>query len=1008
LRLRLAAVAVAATCCALPRPAGAMQDMENALGAFAWRDVGPAVAGGRTAAVSGSNLDPYLYYFGSAGGGVFKTTNAGLTWRAVWPREAAGAIGAVTIAPSNKDVVWAGTGEAAPRNDASYGDGIWVTRDGGATWTHRGLSDTYAISKIVVDPRDPNVALAGALGNPFVDTAARGVYRTTDGGRTWTKTLYAGPASGISDMDYDPAHPNVVYAGVWQFRREPWSFASGGAADGIYKSTDGGRTWRRLAGRGLPPGPLGRIGIAVAPSRPQRVYADIQSRAGFIWRSDDGGNSWKLLSKDTLIDQRPFYMSRLAVDPSNADRVFFASENLLETRDGGATFEDVADAVHQDHHGFWISRDGRRIIEANDGGAPISIDGGKTWDWRFNVDLAQIYHVGYDDRDPYDVCAAMQDDDSYCGPSRSLSPLGITQRDWRDVANDADGVWVWPEPGNPDSVWNVGINELTGQLGIFDLQSRQNYDVTPDVTDTNGAPLAGRAYRFNWEAPIAFSALDPGVAYFGANVVFRTNDRGRTWTVISPDLTRNDPTKQQVAGGPINTDVSGAEFYDTLLDIAPSPIDPKTIWAGTDDGLVQRTVDGGAHWQNVTPAGVAQWGRVECVEPSRTSADRAYAVVNRHASGDRAPYIFATSDGGASWTLVTAGLPADQPAHVVREDPRNPDILYAGLEQGAWISFDRGAHWQSFRLGMPSVSIHDLRVQPRANDLIAGTHGRGIWILDDLTPVQQLSKAVAGGAAALFPPPPARAWYLWWADQYGMGDTECCAPAGAFAGADPIAGAPISYYLPRSSNAPPYVEILDANGRQVNRFDGTNAPGINRVAWDLSERGPVPWEKARAWNRSAAPPPAVPGSYVVRLHADGGAVEQPLELRPDPRAQWTQAQYVARRDFVRALDDELSQIDVALNRLDGLRANAATSKLPGLDAVYAQFTSNPVNSEDDMYAPDRVRERITILLGDVALSQGPPLPPHEREAAAIRDDFDRAMTAYRSFLTANRLQEDTP
>ncbi len=980
--------------------ASATAAARDALAGLSWRNIGPALAGGRTAAAAGTDEDPYLYYFGSAGGGVFKTTDGGLTWRDVWPSDAVGAIGAVAIAPSDKNVVWVGTGEPNPRNDASYGDGIWLTRDGGAHWRRRGLVESYAISKILVDPHDPNVALVGALGNPFRDSARRGVYRTTDGGKTWRHTLYAGPQSGVSDMDWDSHNPRVVYAGVWQFRRKPWTFASGGPADGIFKSTDGGVTWHRLSGNGLPGGDTGRIGIAVSPSNPQRVYALIQSASGLLWRSDDGGAHWKMMSRDTLINQRPFYFSRLAVDPRNADHVFFASEDLLETRDGGKSFNDIPTAVHQDHHGFWISRDGRRIIETDDGGAPISIDGGKTWDWRFNVDLAQIYHIGFDDQNPYHVCAAMQDDDSYCAPNISLSPLGLTDRDWRDVANDADGVAVWPEPGDPQSVWNVGINELNGQLGIFDLNSRQNYDISPYVRDTNGRALTGLPYRFNWEAPLAFSRLEPGVAYFGGNVIFETRDRGRSWRAISPDLTRNDPAKQQVAGGPINTDVSGAEFYDTLLDIAPSPIDAKTIWAGTDDGLIWRTTDSGANWQNATPAGVPPWGRVETVEPSHVSIDRAYTVVNRHTMGDRTPYVLATDDGGKTWHPIAGSLPPDEPAHVIREDPRNPDVLYAGLEQGAWVTFDRGARWQSLRLGMPSTSVHDLRVAPTV-DLIAGTHGRGLYILDDLTPLEGLTAAQAARVPALFQPRPAYAWYLWWSGQYGTHDDECCVPAGVFSGTDAPYGALISYYLPAPVAVS--IEILDAGGTTVRRFDAPGNAGINRTAWDLLDQPIVEWTAARDWNKTWSAPMVVPGTYAVRLHAGSHTSERQLEVRPDPRAHWTQLQYVARYQFLHQLDEELSAIDAALNRLDALRPHAPAAQRRALESVYSQFTSRIVNSEDDQWRPDRLRERLTILLGVVNLSQGPPLPPHLREAAEIHDEFDRAMTSYHSFLEAYKL-----
>jgi photosystem II stability/assembly factor-like uncharacterized protein len=797
-------------------------------------------------------------------------------------------------------------------------------------------------------------------------------------------------------MAADPRDGRTVYAGVWQFRRVPWNFTSGGTADGLYKSIDGGRTWKQLHG-GLPSGVIGRIGVAVAASDPNRVYALIQSRAGLLWRSDDAGAHWRMMSRDTLIDQRPFYMSRLAVDPRNRDRVFFASENLIETRDGGRTMHDIHSAVHQDHHDFWISADGRRIIEADDGGAPISLDGGRTWDWRFNVPLAQTYHIGFDDGEPYSVCGAFQDNDSFCGPSQSLSPLGITNRDWRDVANNSDGVWVWPEPGDPNIVWNAGVNELNGQLGLFDLSSRQNYDITPDITDTNGRALAGLPYRFNWESPLAFSRTDPGVGYFGANVVFETRDRGRTWTRISPDLTRNDPSKQQVAGGPVNTDISGAEFYDTLLDIAPSPIASNDLWIGTDDGLVWHTADGGAHWRNVTPH-VPEWGRVECVEPSKVSAQRAYAIVNRHLLGDRTPYIFATDDGGTSWRRIDAGLPPEQYAHVVREDPVNPNILYAGLEQGVWVSFDRGAHWQSLQLNMPAVSIHDLRIHPRDHDLIAGTHGRGLWILDDLTPIERLASARQSAAPVLFPVRPARTWYVWWAGGYGTHDDECCAPSGEFSGSDPPYGAIVSYYLPKrlSTNIP--VEIVDGAGNVVRTLRAPGTAGLHRIAWDLGSAPPIPWQRTGEWNRGpSSGPTVVPGTYAVRL----GALEQQVSVQPDARAHWSQADYAARYTFLRQLDDELSAIDTALNRLDALRARGTSALRRQVDRVFAQLTSGVVNPEDDMLAPDRVRERLTILQGDVALSQGPPLAPHLREAAAIRLEYDRAMAAYNQLLTAN-------
>jgi photosystem II stability/assembly factor-like uncharacterized protein len=977
-----------------------------ALPGLAWRNIGPAVAGGRTSGVAGTDADANLYYFGGADGGVWKTTNGGLTWQDVWPQDAAGAIGAIAIDPRDRDTVWVGTGEPNLRNDISYGDGVWVTHDGGVHWTNTGLQTTWAIAQIVVDPRNSRRVWVAAIGNPYRDSSARGVYRTTNGGHSWQRTLYLGPQSGASDIAIDSRNPNVVFAGIWQFRRVPWSFSSGGPLDGLFKSVNGGSTWRRLRGNGLPSGDMGRIGLGVSGSR---IYALIQSKHGVLWRSDDGGTHWRLLTADTLVNQRPFYMSRLAVDPSNPDRVFFSSEDLIETRNGGKTYTDVEGAVHQDHHGLWISRDGRRLIEANDGGAPISIDGGKTWDWRFNVVLAQIYRIGYDWQNPYHVCGGIQDNDSYCGPSDSLSPLGIENSDWRDVGNNGDGSWVWPQPNDPNSIWNVGVNELNGQLGIFDLRSRQNYDITPDVTDTNGGALAGLSFRSNWEAPIAFGPSTPlanarfaqdDTAYYGANVLFKTLDLGRTWTVISPDLTRNDPSKQQVAGGPINTDVSGAEFYDTILDIAPSKLDSKMIWVGTDDGLVQLTTDGGGHWRNVTPPGIAPWGRIDTVEASSADRTRAYVAIDRHVMGDPRPYILATDDSGASWRPIVNGLPRDQYVHVVREDPKNPDVLYAGLEQGVWITLDRGAHWQSLRLNMPSVAVHDLRVQPDRHDLLVATHGRGFWILDDAGALSSLSAAAAVRLPALFPIPTAYTWYRWWTSYYGTHPDECCLAAGMYAGEDPPSGALLTYYLPSAQRTS--VEVFDDRGHVVRCFGTPGEAGVERTAWDLSETPPVPWLRARDWNRGGDGPTVVPGRYLVRLRAGNAVIDRPVDVRPDPRAAWTQAQYVARYDFLKRLDDELSAIDVALNRLDALRE---ASRLDD-DVAYKMLTSGVVNSEDDQLMPDRLRERLTILQGVMALSQGPPLPAHEREAAAIQAQFEAAMSTYHAFLAAHHLPPD--
>lgn len=992
----------------LPAPVSAATTGE--LQALHWRNIGPASAGGRVAAVAGSDLDPYFYVIGAAGGGVFRTHNGGLTWDDIWAKQHVGAIGAVAIAPSDPKTLWVGTGEAKPRNDASYGDGVWVSSDGGDHWSHRGLANSRAISKIVVDPHDPQRALVGALGDVYADSHDRGIYATSDGGRTWRQTLYVGPQSGIADIDADPRDGKLVFAAVWQFRRVPWDFTSGGPQDGLWRSRNGGATWTKLTGHGLPAGPLGRIGVGIAPSDPERVYAVIQSKHGVAWRSDDAGDTWHKISDDTLLNQRPFYNSRLNVDPTNPDHVYFSAENLIETTDGGKSYRELRGAIHQDHHGLWIARDGKRMIDSNDGGAPISLDGGKLWDWRANLTLAQIYHVGFDDENPYDVCGGLQDNDAFCGPSNSLSPLGIRSGRWRDVGDDGDGSWAWPEPHRPSAIWNVGVSSLNGQLGIFALASGENVDVSPYVRDTNGVPLAGIPYRFNWEAPIAFSPLDPGVAYFGGNVVFATRDRGRHWRAIGPDLTRNEPAHQQMAGGSINPDVSGAEFYDTLLDIAPSPLSARTLWVGTDDGLVQVTRDGGAHWRNVTMHGLAPYGRVEAVEPSHVRAARAYVAVDRHLSGDFRPYVFATDDYGRHWRSLRANLPSDQPVRVVREDPRNPNVLYVGLEQGVRVSFDRGTTWTDLRLNMPPVSIHDLRVHPRANDLVIATHGRGFYILDDATALQGLRAARSMRQPELFAV--RTAYRFWQGYDYGVQADACCVAPGESVGENSQPGVPLTYYLPRSLARAPRVEIVAANGSVVRHLRGTNVAGVNRINWDLSEDAPAPWLAARAWNRGPSNgPDVVPGAFRVRLRTGFGTRERSMMVLPDPRISRTDAELRARHAFVRSLDDELSAIDDALNALDALGRRLAAHPDAALEAkrrrAYRRFTSGPVNSEDQLLFADGLRERLATLLADGSLSDSPPTAAHLVEAGEIRTQFLFAIKAYREDRALGRARSQS-
>jgi photosystem II stability/assembly factor-like uncharacterized protein len=976
---------------------------------LAFREVGPAVAGGRVTSVVGVASDPKLYYLGAAGGGVWSTHNGGATWTPLFDKQSVSSIGAVAIDPSNHNVVWVGTGETNPRNDVSWGDGIYKTTDGGRTWANLGLKETHAIASIVIDPRDPNVVVAGALGDVFADSPDRGVYRTGDGGKSWTKTLYAGPQSGVSELAADPKNPSVLYAGIWQFQRKPWTFTSGGSADGIWKSVDGGKSWNRLTGHGLPDGMMGRIGLAVAPSNPQRVYALIESKDGILWRSDDAGATWKLMSKDTLVNQRPFYFSHVRVDPTNADHVYGVSEALSESKDGGKTFKEIASQVHVDYHDLWIApNDPARMIAGEDGGYALTTDGGAAWSFSRNLAIGQIYHVGYDDRTPYALCVGLQDNNGFCGPSNSLNPEGIIDESWERVTG-GDGMWVWPDPRDPNLVWT---DLQTGRLSIYDRRTQRNTFVQPwRATAQDDFALDKARYRYNWDAPIAFDAFEPSTTYFGANVVFATRDRGKHWAVISPDLTRNDKSHQQPSGGPLALDVSSAEFTGALLDIESSAKTRGELWTGSDDGLVQLSRDGGQHWRNVTPPGVPPDGRAEMVAPSALVAGTAYVVIDRHLLGDYAPYAFVTHDWGMRWARIADGLPAE-PARSIRPDTRNPHLVYAGLENSFWLSYDDGAHWRKPALGLPAAAVYDIRVQPRWNDLLLATHGRAAWIFDDLTPIQQLPQAEAAGAM-LFAPRTAYAFSTH-ANDEGLYTR--------YSGKNPPGGVMLAFYQAKPAAKTPELEIADARGRVVRRIRGTlrsgdrevpfvtNFAGINRLNWDLREDGPVRWLGAakETYRGPRAGVAVVPGAYTARIVLDGKTFSQPFTLAPDPRATFTAADYRAAYAFAKQHLDEYSRLNDALNRLDAYaasaaeRANGASGELaPVLSGVRAKalalrgrLTADFTNDEDFIQRPGRIREDMQSLLFG---SGAPPSASTLDYAARIDRAFDAAMRDVAAF-----------
>lgn len=968
-----------------------------------FRAIGPATSGGRVPAVAGSDRDPALYYVGGAGGGVFKSTDGGASFQSVWTDASKfGAIGAITIAPSDDKTVWVGTGETNPRNDVSYGDGVWVTHDGAKHWTHAGLADTMTIAKILVDPKNPKRAIVAALGDPWKDSTARGVYVTDDGGRTWTKTLYVGPASGAADLAWSPKAPRTIFAAIWQFRRQPWIATSGGPADGLYRSRDGGRSWTKIRGHGFPTDTLGRIGVAVAPDMPNRVYALVQSKQGTFWRSNDGGDTWWGVSNDTTPEQRPFYFSHLAVDPHNRNRVISLSMYLTVTKSGGMQWKHLTGTVHVDNHALWWSADGKRILEGNDGGVILSRNGGESWAFLDRIPLAAIYHVGFSDEKPYLICGGLQDNSSWCAPTTARNGIGLMNRDWFAIAG-GDGMYAIPDPVDPNFVWT---NTQDGVLGIYDQKARQSVDVSPYPRDlfTSSTSFAQSPYRFNWNAPLAFSPQDGHVAYFGGNVVFKTTDRGRHWTPISPDLTRNEKEHQRNSGGPINLDVSGAEYYDTTLALAPSPKDPNLIWAGTDDGLVQLTRDGGAHWASVTPASWPKYGRVEVIEPSPHAAGTAFTLLDRHDLGDRRPYAFVTDDFGATWRSIAANLPLDAPVRVIRQDLREPNLLYAGTENALWISYDRGGRWERLRAGFPVVPVYDIRVHPSANDLLIATHGRGFFVLDDLTPLQQLAAARSAGVQ-FFPVRDATLWAGWPSVETGDGNSL---PANIFAGPNAPSGAVLTFYQRAKAKERPWFEILDADGRVVRALRGgipfdrndppkeerakfyvTNDAGLNRITWDGNENGPTRWLGTSFQNAGPTTgAEALPGRYTARLHRDGRTYDQPFVLADDPLSPSTLEARTARHAHLAAVYGWIDAVDRALNEIDArLKRHPAAADGAALTALRTELSSNALHDEDGIGKPDRIRERLFALTGAFGGNLQPPFEQHRAALEAVRLDL---------------------
>ncbi len=918
-----------------------------ALGEIHWRHIGPVNMGGRVSAIVGIPGDPNTFWVGGADGGVWKTTNAGVTFEPQWQDEEAYSVGALAVAPSDPNVVWLGSGEGDPRNSVSYGLGVWRSTDGGRTWTHLGLEDTERIKRIVVDPRDPDAALVCALGHEWGPNRERGVFKTDDGGRTWRHVLFIDEDTGCSDIDLDWSNPRNVYAGMWTFRRRPWRFDDGGRETALYVSRDGGETWKKITT--TPDEPMARIGVSVAQSRPNVVYMVTEyPTAGTLFRSDDYGETWRMVNDDRNINFRPFYYSDIFVDPSDHNTVYSLSGGLFKSTDGGRTFRRIGRSVHGDHQSFWIDpEDGDRLLSGSDGGWQVSYDGGETFHIFRNFSLAQYYHVFVDDRDPYYVCGGLQDNGNWCGPSRMNDPAGVLPEAWYTVSG-GDGFYTVPVPGKPYLVYS---NAQGGYFRITDTRSGQTRSIEPfpHMVGSQGQGMYRARYRFNWDAPIHISPHDPATVYWGGNVVFRSRDYGYTWEVISPDLTTDDPEKQRDSGGEIYNDNTAAEFHTTILTIAESPVEAGVIWVGTDDGNIQITRDGGETWTNVRDRvpGLPAEAWIGNIEASPTEAGVAFVAVDNHRLDDFTPHLYETRDYGRTWRDLSAGLPQDDYVKVVRQHPDNPNLLFVGMERGIYASWDRGETWVDIRGNLPRVSVRGIKVQPQYNDLVIGTHGRGAWILDDIGPLVQLPEAL-GREAHLFDIRTATAWEMW---NRGSNRGES-----SFTGENPEPGAWIHFYLSEdaaeaASGDGATVRITDASGTLVREFRHREVkPGINRAVWDLTWTGPepIPGEGGGGGGfffRGPSAPPAVPGTYTATVQVAGHEMSKSFRLRGDPNVEATQADYEARLEAAlraRDLETRLSRMIAAATdlqeQLERLLEWADTHELANESEVRASAT----------------------------------------------------------------------
>jgi photosystem II stability/assembly factor-like uncharacterized protein len=952
-------------------------------GTLKWRNIGPN-RGGRSIAVAGSAARPFEYYFGATGGGVWKTSDGGTTWNPVGDDQfRTSSVGAIAVSDSNPDVVYVGMGETELRGNIIQGDGVYKTTDAGKTWKHTGLAETQAIGRIRVHPTNPDIVYVAALGHPYAPNDERGVFRSTDGGASWSKVLYRSQKAGAVDLCLDPRDPQVLYAALWEVFRSPHSLSSGGPGSGLFKSSDGGTTWKELTRNpGLPAGVIGKIGVAVSGADSRRLFAIVEAVEGGIFRSDDGGETWTKVNDERRFRQRAFYYTRIYADPGDKDRVYVLNTGFYRSTDGGKAWTAIR-VPHGDNHDLWIApTDPQRLINGNDGGANVSVNGGQTWTGQ-RYATAQLYHVVTTADVPYHVCGAQQDNSTAC------VPVTGTGDDFYPVGGGESG-YIAADPGNPDIFY---AGSYGGVLTRYDRRTGQMRAVNVWPDNPMGHSSSEMRERSQWTFPIVFSPLEPGVIYAGSQHLWRTRTEGQSWERISPDLTRADPSTMGPSGGPITLDQTGVETYATIFTIAPSRKEPGTIWVGTDDGYLQVTRDAGATWLNVTPADLPPFSRISLIEASPHRPETAFLAANRYQRDDRAPYFYRTDDYGRTWKKVVNGIAGGDFARAIREDPSRPGLLFGGTERGAYVSFDGGANWQSLRLNLPVTPVHDIAVTE--TDVVLATHGRSFYVLDNIAVLRQVTPALATTSQHLF------------------------APSNAVRSVS--RGVPIDYFL-KDGAEKVTIDVLDAEGRVVRSFTGTasadkdkvkgtgkgetppddeeggrppepkvgTAKGMNRFVWDMRYAGPTTFPKMILWAASARGPKAPPGRYRVRLTADA----RPAEAREFLIGKNPLLTSVSEKDLAEQFNlamqirDKVSQANEAVvriraskdqaadraakskNRKQQAAAHALIEKLTAVEGEIYQYRNQ--SSQDPLNFPIRLNNKLAALMGVVESADARP------------------------------------